>query len=43
LAPPAPAEKLNPDGLVMQPASQGVRHDASDALNRTSDWSILVQ
>jgi hypothetical protein len=28
------AENLNPDVLVMQPANQGVRHDASDLLNR---------
>jgi hypothetical protein len=28
------AENLNPDVLVMQPANQGVRHDASEPLNR---------
>jgi hypothetical protein len=37
------AKNLNPNVLVMQPANQGVRHDASDALNRASDRSILVQ
>jgi len=28
------AENLNPGVLVMQPANQGVRHDASNPLNR---------
>ena len=28
------AENLNPGVLVMQPAKQGVRHDASDLLSR---------
>jgi hypothetical protein len=37
------AENLNPDVLVMQPANPGVRHDASDLLNRGRDRSILVQ
>jgi hypothetical protein len=37
------AENLNPDVFVMQPANQGVRHDASELLNRATDWSILVQ
>ena len=40
---PVRAENLNPDILVMQPASQGVRHDASDLLNQARDRSILVQ
>jgi hypothetical protein len=40
---PVRAENLNPDILVMQPANQGVRHDASDLLNRARDRSILVQ
>jgi hypothetical protein len=31
------AENLNPDVLVMQPANQGVRYDASDLLNRAKD------
>ena len=36
------AENLNPQILVMQPANQGVRYDASDLLNRARDrrnWS----
>ena len=37
------AENLDPDVLVMQPANQGVRHDASDLLNRARNGSILVQ
>jgi hypothetical protein len=37
------AENLNPDVFVMQPANQGVRHDASDLLNRATDRTILVQ
>ena len=37
------AENLNPDVLVMQPANQGVRHDASDLLNRARERRILVQ
>jgi len=40
---PVRAENLDPDVLVMQPANQGVRHDASDRLNRARDRSILVQ
>jgi hypothetical protein len=40
---PVRAENLDPDVLVMQPANQGVRHDASDLLNRARDRSILVQ
>ena len=35
------AENLNRGVLVMQPANQGVRHDASDALNRASDRSMV--
>jgi hypothetical protein len=31
---PVRAENLGSDVLVMQPANQGVRHDASDLLNR---------
>jgi hypothetical protein len=31
---PVRAENLDSDVLVMQPANQGVRHDASDLLNR---------
>jgi hypothetical protein len=42
-APAVRAENLNPDVLVMQPANQGVRHDASDLLNRARDRRILVQ
>jgi len=34
------AENLNPDVLVMQPANKGVRHDASDLLNRARDRRI---
>jgi hypothetical protein len=37
------AENLNPDVLLMQPANQGMRHDASDLLNRARDRRILVQ
>ena len=37
------AENLNPQILVMQPANQGVRYDASDLLNRARDRRILVQ
>jgi hypothetical protein len=37
------AENLNPDVLVMQPANHGVRHDASDLLNRARERRILVQ
>jgi tripartite-type tricarboxylate transporter receptor subunit TctC len=37
------AENLNPDVLVMQPANQDMRHDASDPLNRARDRRILVQ
>jgi len=40
---PVRAENLNPDVLVMQPAKQGVRHDAPDLLNRARDRRILVQ
>jgi hypothetical protein len=40
---PVRAENLNPDILVMQPANQGLRHDASGLLNRARDRSILVQ
>jgi len=40
---PVRAENLNPDVLVMQPANQGMRHDASDLLNRARDRRILVQ
>jgi len=29
--------------LVMQPADQGMRHDATDALNRARDRRIIVQ
>ena len=29
--------------LVMQPTDNGMRHDASDPLNRAGDWRILVQ
>jgi hypothetical protein len=28
---------------VMQPADQGMRHDATDALNRARDRRIIVQ
>jgi len=38
-----PCVNLNPDVLVMQPAKQGVRHDAPDLLNRARDRRILVQ
>jgi hypothetical protein len=34
---PCACEKLNPDVLVMQPAKQGVRHDAPDLLDRARD------
>jgi hypothetical protein len=37
------AENLNPYVLVMQPAKQGVRDNASDLLNRARDRSITVQ
>jgi hypothetical protein len=40
---PVPAENLDPDVLVTQPADQGVRHDASELLNRARDRSVLVQ
>src|SRR5262249_54697705 len=40
---PVRAENLNPGVLVMQPANQDIRHDASDPLNRARDRCILVQ
>jgi hypothetical protein len=40
---PVRAENLDPGVLVMQSANEGMRHDASDPLNRARDRSILVQ
>jgi hypothetical protein len=40
---PVRAENLDPGVLVVQSANQGMRHDASDPLNRARDWRILVQ
>ena len=40
---PVRAENLNPGLLAMQPANQGMRHDASDPLNRAKDRRTLVQ
>jgi hypothetical protein len=36
------AENLNPDVLVMQPANQGVRYDASDLLNRAKGRVVSI-
>jgi hypothetical protein len=36
-------EKLDSDVLVMKPADQGMRHDATDPLNRARDRRIFVQ
>jgi hypothetical protein len=40
---PVRAENLNPDVLEMPPADQGMRHDATDPLNRARDRRIFVQ
>jgi hypothetical protein len=37
------AENLDSDVLVMQPANQGIRHNASDPLNWARDRCILGQ
>jgi hypothetical protein len=37
------AENSDSNVLVMKPTDQGVRHDASDLLNRPRDRRILVQ
>jgi|SRR5258707_1219493 CheY-like chemotaxis protein len=37
------AENLNPGVSVMQPANQGMRHPASDPLNRARDRCIMAQ
>ena len=37
------AENLDSDVLVMQPANQGIRHNASDPLNWARDRRILGQ
>jgi hypothetical protein len=36
-------EKLDSDVLVMKPPDQGMRHDATDPLNRSRDRRIFVQ
>src|SRR5262249_856902 len=36
-------ENLDSDALMMQPADQGIRHDASNPLNWARDWRILSQ
>lgn len=33
----------NPHVMVMQPAKDGVRLDASGPLNRARDWRIFIQ
>jgi hypothetical protein len=40
---PVCAENLDSDVLVMQPANQGIRHNASDPLNWARDRRILGQ
>ena len=35
--------KFNSNVLVMQSTDHGMRHDASDPLNRAGDWRIFVQ
>ena len=40
---PVCAENLDSDVLVMQPANQGIRHNASDPLNWARDRCILGQ
>ena len=37
------AEKSDSNVLVMQSTDHGMRHDASDPLNRAGDWRIFVQ
>ena len=37
------AENSDSNVLVMQPTDHGMRHDASDPLNRAGDWRIFVQ
>ena len=41
--PPVRTEKLDSGVLVMKPANQGMRHDATDPLNRSRDRRIFVQ
>ena len=36
-------ENLNPDVMVMKPAKDGVRFDASGPLNRARDRCIFIQ
>jgi hypothetical protein len=40
---PVCAENSDSNVLVMQPTDHGMRHDASDPLNRAGDWRIFVQ
>jgi hypothetical protein len=40
---PVCTENLDSDVLVMQTADQGMRHDATDLLNRARDRRIFVQ
>jgi hypothetical protein len=39
---PVCTEKLDSDVLVMKPPDQGMRHDATDRLNRARDRRIFV-
>jgi hypothetical protein len=36
-------ENLDSDVVVMKPAKDWLRFDASSALNRTGDWRIFIQ
>ena len=40
---PVCAENSDSNVLVMQSTDHGMRHDASDPLNRAGDWRIFVQ
>ncbi len=41
--PPVRTENSDSGVLVMKPAHQGIRHDATDPLNRARDRRIFVQ
>jgi hypothetical protein len=40
---PVCTENLNPHVMVMKPAKDRVRIDASSSMNRARDWRIFVQ
>ena len=40
---PVCTENLDSDVVVMKPAKDWLRFDASSALNRTGDWRIFIQ